>query len=209
MANLPLDLGDLTGDSPDRPNSQPTPDTPELQQVAGLAKAWDDAQALKKRAEAAVEQARATIREIEEQAMPTAMEAAGLRSFVTKSGRSITVEDVVRGNIPAISTIEKTKGPERQVLENRRMQAYAIIGEKWPGLIKTEVSVALGKGETELAAQVVKLLREQFDVTAEVAETIHPQTLNSHFKELLAEGKIGEVPPEPFSLYIGPIAKIK
>jgi hypothetical protein len=137
------------------------------------------------------------------------MSEAGVTSFVTKSGRSVKIDEVINGNIPAISTIEKAKGEERVALEARRNEAIGIVRSKWPGLIKTEVSVSLGKGETELATQMVELLRKEFDVAPSVDETIHPASLNSHFKQLKDDGKLEEIPQEPFALYIGPIAKIK
>ncbi len=205
MTNLP-DLN-LLGDSTDLGTN--VPDTPALTEVSDLVAKWDLLGGDIKRLEAHVALKKQERSDIEKELLPTAMASAGVSSFVTKSGRSVKIDEVINGNIPAISTIEKARGDERVALENRRMTALAVVHEKWPGLIKTELSVSLGKGETELATQMVELLRKQFDVSAEVAETIHPGTLNSHFKELKDSGRLEEIPAEPFALYIGPIAKIK
>lgn len=202
----PKDI-DLLVDSTDLGTS--VPDTPALSKVSELVAQWDLLGGDIKRLEAAVVLKKQARSDLEKELLPNAMSEAGVTSFVTKSGRSVKIDEVINGNIPAISTIEKAKGDERVALENRRMNALAIVHEKWPGLIKTELSVSLGKGETELATQMVELLRKEFDVSAEVAETIHPGTLNSHFKELKDSGHLEEIPPEPFALYIGPIAKIK
>jgi hypothetical protein len=121
----------------------------------------------------------------------------------------VKIDEVINGSIPAISTIEKLRGEERAAAEKRRAEAFRIVGEKWPGLIKTEVSVSLGKGETEVASQMVELLRKEFGVAPTVDESIHHASLNSHFKQLKDDGKLGEIPPEPFALYVGPRAKIK
>lgn len=185
------------------------PDSPALTEVSNLVAQWDLLGGEIKRAEDAVALAKKKRFDIERELLPNKMSEAGVTSFVTKSGRSVKIDEVINGNIPAITTIEKARGDERTQLEARRALAIDTVRTKWPGLIKTEVSVSLGKGETELAAQMVETLRERFGVTPSVDETIHPASLNSHFKQLKEDGKLEEIPPEPFALYIGPIAKIK
>ena len=198
---------DLTADSPD--NATAAPDSPALQSVSKLVAEWDVLKGDLIKIALWETQRKARIKEIEEAALPSAMEQAGVPAFTTPSGRSVVVDEIVKGGIPAISTIEKAKGAERSALEARRVEALRVIAEKWPGLIKTEVSMSLGKGETELATRIVKLLRIQFDISAAVDETVNHNSLNSHFRELKEAGKLGEIPPEPFALYIGPFAKIK
>ena len=198
---------DLLADSQD--HGTQVPDSPALKEVSNLVAKWDVLGGDIKRMEAAVLAKKAERSSIEKELLPTAMEQAGVSSFVTASGRSVKVDEVVSGHIPALSSIEKAKGEDRTVLENRRMEAIDIVRNKWPGLIKTEVSVSLGKGETELASRIVGLLREEFSVAASVDETIHPASLNSHFKQLKEDGKLEEIPIAPFALYVGPIAKIK
>jgi hypothetical protein len=198
---------DLLADSTDQGNQ--VPDSPALSKVSELVAKYDVLGGDIKRLEALLGEKKQARSEIERELLPTAMTEAGVTSFVTKSGRSVKIDEVINGNIPAISTIEKAKGPEKEALLQRRTTAIAVVHEKWPGLIKTEVTVALGKGETDLASQMVELLRTQFDVEPSVDETIHPATLNSHFKELKDNGRLEEIPVEPFQLYIGPIAKIK
>lgn len=198
---------DLTADSPDK--AEAVPDSPALQTVSKLVAEWDTLKGdLVKIARWEAERT-ARMKQIAELALPSAMEQAGVTSFTTPSGRSVVVDEIVKGGIPAISTIEKAKGAEKAALIARRDEAYRVIAEKWPGLIKTEVSVSLGKGEAELAARIVGLLREEFSITAETDVSVHHGTLNSHFKELKEQGRLGEVPVAPFELYIGPFAKIK
>lgn len=203
------DLGsiNLLEDSMD--HGTQVPDSPALIKVSDLVAKWDLKKGRIRQLEAALDAEKRDVSSIEKELLPNAMSEAGVTAFVTKTGRSVKIDEVINGNIPALSTIEKAKGDERTILENRRMTAVSIVREKWPGLIKTEVSVSLGKGETELATQMVELLREQFGVAPSVDESIHPASLNSHFKQLKEDGKLGEIPPEPFALYIGPIAKIK
>lgn len=205
---MTIDDLDLLADSPD--NAVAVPGTPALQEVSKLVAEYDKIQGdLKKIAEAEkIRNERVKI--ILEQELPSAMEIAGVRAFITDSGRSVAIDEVVRGNIPAISTIDKEKDRTlKQVLLDRRAQAFDIIRKRWPGLLKTDVSVSLGRGEADVAPRIVELLRTQFNISADVDETVHHATLNSHFKELKQQGNLGDVPIEPFALYVGPIAKIK
>lgn len=202
-----FDHVDLLADSQD--HGTQVPDSPALIKVSDLVAQWDILGGDIKRMEMLLEQKKQSRQDIEKELLPVAMSEAGVSSFVTKSGRSVKVEEVINGNIPAPSTIEKKKGDERDILIRRRDEALAVVRDKWPGLIKTEVNVSLGKGETELAAQMVETLRERFGVAPTVDETINHMSLNAHFRQLKDDGRLEEIPPEPFALYIGPIAKIK
>lgn len=198
---------DVLSDSPD---FKKVADSSELAAVSKLVEEYDllqnDLKILAQRA--AVREER--VEEILSQLLPRAMDQAGVSSFVTTSGRSVTIDDKINGNIPAASTILKEKDPaKRAALVQRREDALRIITEKWPGLIKTEVSVSLGRGELDVAIKAVKLLRDQLDLPASVEQSVHPSTLNSHFKELKNDGRLEEIPVEPFALFIGPYAKIK
>ena len=184
------------------------PDSPALASVAALVNEWDKLGAYIKQGEEALARAKQRRTEIEQERLPAAMTEAGIQSFSTEH-RSVVVEVVARGNIPAMSTIEKTKGPERKILELRRTKAIDYVRAHWPGLIKTNLSVSLGKGEAEVALRIAEVLRKDFQLTPEVDESIHHATLNSHFSELQASGTLKEVPGELFALYVGPIAKIK
>jgi hypothetical protein len=198
---------DLLADSTDLGNA--VPDSPALARVSDLVAKWDVLGGDIKRLEAAIATKKQERSSIEQELLPTAMTEAGVSAFVTKSGRSVKIDETINGNIPAASTIEKAKGPEKDILIQRRITCLSIVRSKWPGLIKTELSVSLGKGETDLANRIAEQLRKLFGVEPSIDETIHPATLNSHFKELKNDGKLEEIPAEPFNLYVGPIAKIK
>lgn len=199
----PLADLDLEGDA------RKVPDSPALVTVRKLVDEWDKLERDQKELAAAMYATQERKFQIERESLPGAMAEAGVTSFVADNGRSVVVKQIVNGNIPALTTIEKAKGPERGLLQTRRDQAIAVVKSKWPGLVKTEVTVSLGKGETELATRVAELLRTEFQLEPSVDETIHPATLNSHFTELKDQGRLEDIPVEPFALYVGPIAKIK
>jgi hypothetical protein len=198
---------DLLGDSQDQGTT--APNSPALQNVSTLVTEWDKLGAELQKLEIAVKMRMLRRTEIEQVSLPAAMLEAGVSAFTTPSGRSVKIEQAVRGNIPAISTIEKAKGEERMLLNARRGSCFDVIRAKWPGLLKTELSLSLGKGEAGLATRIAASIRKEFKLTPSVDETVHPATLNAHFKELVELGKTEEIPAEPFALYIGPIAKIK
>lgn len=198
---------DITADSPD--NVVQVPDSPILKQVAALVEEFGQKEGSIKRLEQQIAEMKVRQNQIRQESLPAAMTEAGLTSFVTASGRSVKIEQVINGNIPAQSSIDKAKGPEKVLLVARREEALAVIHSKWPGLVKTEVSLLLGRGEAGVATRIVELLRKELQLTPTVSETIHPATLNAHFGELLADGKLEEIPVEPFALYVGPLAKIK
>lgn len=185
------------------------PDTPALHRVAELVSQWELAGGELARLEERMELLKTARSEIEKRHLPGAMQEAGISSFKTTNGRSVEIKQVVNGSIPALTSIEKAKGDLKASLFHRRNLCYQIVKSHWPGLIKTELSLSLGRGELALAGQVAELIRNQFKLSPTIDETIHPQTLNSHFGELLEQGRIGDVPADVFSLYVGPIAKIK
>lgn len=198
---------DLLADSTDQGNS--VPDTAALKQVSSLVASWDKINSELKAMATKTAILSAQKKEIENRLLPDAMASAGTKKLVTTSGRTVEVDDIVNGNIPAPSTIEKAKGSERDQLQARRIMALEVVRSKWPGLVKTELVVTLGIGETELATRVALLIRDQFSLEPEIKENINPNTLNAHFRELKSEGKLADIPVEPFSLYVGPYAKIK
>lgn len=189
--------------------SEAVPNSPALRQVSALVEEWDTIQARIKKAEEFIELHSARRKDIEQVALPASMMEAGVTEFRTTSGRMVKIDEVVNGSIPAVSTIDKTKGPKRLDLQRRREAALAIIRHRWPGLLKTEVSVSLGREEAGLASRIAELIRTQFELDPSVDETVHPATLNAHFRELKDMGKLGDIPVEPFALYVGPIARIK
>lgn len=190
-------------------DSRAVPDSPALATVRKLVEEYDSLERDIKKVAARLGALSARKLQIERESLPGAMAEAGIQSFKADNGRSVEIKHIVNGSIPALSTIEKAKGPERLALQTRRDNAIAVVRAKWPGLIRTDLSVSLGKGETELATQVAELIRNQFQLEPSVDETIHPASLNSHFNELKEAGRLEDIPTEPFALYVGPIAKVK
>jgi hypothetical protein len=111
--------------------------------------------------------AKADVARLEQEDLPDLMLELGLTSFKMDNGASVeVVPDVQCG-----------------ITEERRRAAHDwLIENNFGGLIKTEVSVAFGKGELEQA----QALAEQ--VHGSVKESVHSATLKSFVKEQMAAG---------------------
>lgn len=126
-----------------------------------------------------------------EQRIPDAFAAADMSEFRTTDGKVVKVEPFVDCSIPV---------PMRDsALQWLRDNGHA-------GIIKCEVSMAFGAGDTETARTLAAELRERVGVPVEVSESVHPQTLKRFAREVLGEG--GSL-PESFSVYTGTRATIK
>jgi hypothetical protein len=122
--------------------------------------------------------------------IPTIMATLGLEEFKLQDGSKVTVKQDVKCGIS----------------EERKPAAHAWLREnEFDGIIKTNLSLAFGKGEQEAVAKAQKVLAEAgFD--AAVSESVHNQTLKSFIKEQLAEGT--DIPLETFGVFEFKQAKI-
>lgn len=125
--------------------------------------------------------------------MPDLMAECGMASFRTESGKVIEIDDFVSGTLPKDSS--------------RRKEALNWLAENGAAdIIKTEVSVAFGKNEHNMAKDLsAKLAQEGYFVDEK--EGIHPQTLLAFIREKMRSGE--EVPLETLGLYAGRVAKVK
>src|SRR3954468_17193862 len=190
-------------------DAQTIPDSQALAGVARWVDEWDDVVKRIDATEGLLSALKARKQKLEQEVGPAARFEAVVSGFRATRGRVVNIETVCQGNIPADTTIQKAKGEEREALLQRRQLGLAHVRQYWPGLIKTELSLSLPKGEAEVALRIAALIRNQFQLNPSVAESIHHATLNSHFKELLTMGRVGDIPIDTFALYVGPLAKIK
>lgn len=128
--------------------------------------------------------AKSDLTRLEQEDLPDLMMELGLSSFKMDNGASVEIVNEVQCGIS----------------EDRRRDAHNwLIEHNFGGLIKTEVSVAFGKGELEQA----QALAEQ--VHGQVKEAVHPATLKSFIKEQMAAGSA-----VPFELFgVRPYNKVK
>lgn len=134
--------------------------------------------------------------------IPDALLDVGVREIKTAAGDTVVLKSVVAGSIPAQSTA--ARDPAVMQLRNK---ALAWLRKNDLGdIIKTTVSVAFGKGEDKQAQQLAEQLRKR-KMAAELAEAVHPQTLNKILRERFEAGK--PIPQDLFSLWTGNLVEIK
>lgn len=141
--------------------------------------------------EATLKERKESYRKVTEESLPEAMAELGMKSFIMDDGSKVDVKPFYSATISA----------------ERRAEAYEWLRSRnFDDIIKNTVSVRFGRGEDELCARLLDLLRQQ-GYPADQAEKIEPMTLKAWVKEQIERG--AELPTELFGVYIGQKATIK
>lgn len=140
-----------------------------LEGVSAAAAALVAAQAEKARLEVLVAVQSAAIKKIEEETLPMAMEAIGMKEFTLFDGSKVKVAEEVHAGITEVN----------------EASAFAWLrATNNDSVIKHALSVVFGKGEDELAATVKESIIELApDAQVNDKEFVHPATLKSFVKE--------------------------
>lgn len=126
-----------------------------------------------------------------EDSIPAALSELGMKSFKMADGSSIEVKPFYSASIK----------------DTNRAAAYEWLRQhSFDDIIKNTVSVRFGRGEDDLCAGLLNLLREQ-NYPVEQAEKIEPQTLKAFVREQIERGS--ELPMEMFGVFVGSKATIK
>ena len=141
--------------------------------------------------EEAVKMKKEELRVTSEQELPEAMQAAGLTEIKLSSGEKISVAEFYNAHISKA---------------NQEVAYKWLADNGHDGIIKNEVMLRFGKGETEMVDQTVDALKAR-GLAPEIRASIHPSTLKAFVKEQLGAGS--DIPTEPFGIYIGNKAIIK
>ena len=159
------------------------PASDKLARLAQLAEQQAECAATLARLEAEQERVRETFRNLSEREIPDLMDEVGVAEFKTASGLKVSIKETIRASIPKAQTFA----------------AHAWLRTHGhSGIIKELLSVRFGKGQDEKARELYEQLRqEEFDVESNAS--VHPQTLSSWAKEMLAQGK--DVPQELFGVF--------
>lgn len=126
-------------------------------------------QVKKAETEASLKRIDEELKKVSEYDLPNAMAEAGMRTFELLDGSKIAVKKVYAASVK---------------VENRP-EAFAWMRERGhDALIKTEVTVPLGKGAHDIAEQIIEELKERFpDYQVRLEESVHWQTLRAFVKE--------------------------
>lgn len=150
------------------------PEDSALKLVADLAQRQLDLEAAQLAAAAELKRVGDALRQVSEVDLPQAMTEVGLSEFKLVDGSAVAIETKTSASIP----------------KARAAEAYAWLREHGHGdLIKRAVTVNFGRGEDELAAELLSFLSEELgEQPVKDAETVHAQTLGAFVRERLAEG---------------------
>jgi hypothetical protein len=130
------------------------------------------------------------LRKVQEYDLPEAMAEVGLASVTTKDGAKVVVKPFYSGKIDA---------------ENCDA-AHGWLREHGHGdLIKHEITVPIGKGQDQVAQDLVATLTRE-GLSYKDKEGVHPQTLSAFIREQVEKGHA--IPLETFKAFIGHKAKI-
>lgn len=122
------------------------------------------------------------LRTVSETDIPEALEEIGIDSFSLTSGEAVVVEKKMKAGIAVGKTIESALKAAR---------GYQWLKDHNAGaLVKSTLVLTFGKGkkEKELQAKAKELL-EEAKIPFEEKEAVHWQTLTSHVKECLNDGR--------------------
>ena len=129
---------------------------------------------------------------IAEEHLPQLMEQAGISTLTLADGKKIAIQDFVDARI---------KDPTVAFEWLRETNNESII--------KNNITVSLGRGDDELAQQVINTLKQQHDIDADVRIGVHNMTLKAFCKDALENPELAEsLPREAFGIYEGKRAKI-
>lgn len=134
------------------------------------------------------------IDEIERRTLPDAMTELNVKEFPITEDLIAKVEDVIASSVP--------KG---NVVKYAAMLAW-MRANGHEDLIKSEVIIPIDKGKDNVAGQIMEHVEREYGITAERDSAIHPSTLSSWVREMIANGKT--IPEETFGVFRGRVAKL-
>jgi ferredoxin len=169
----------------------PKPDTGAMLRLAELVEQAAAVEAGIEKMKQRLASGEALLEDLLERQIPELMESCGQKRCTTLTGLEVVVELKDFANVPAPTTIEKTRDPERrEELLQRRMEALRYIDAEAPSLIKREISVMFGRGQEADAKKFTEdLMKRRNPVKFNERETVDNRTLMKWVKEMKDAGK--------------------
>ena len=186
MANV-IDFDDLKKDSGDLKNLQDS----ELQKLSSnIQKQLDyDIQ---------IEELEETLKELKrerailsEDTIPQQMQELGISDTTMADGSRVTIKEGFHCRIP----------------KDKIEEAHTYLRENELGdIIKNQVVTSFGTGEDNMAGDLAGHIQDQYGITPDVKESVHPSTLKATLKKRHEEGLSD--PDDLFGIFIRPETKI-
>lgn len=188
----------------------PTPETGDLKTISDLVKRAEEIKEGLRKLDARRELGEALLKDILEEQLPSLMERSGLEECKA-AGLHVKIEVKDFASVPAPSSIEKERDPERRdYLVDRRERALALLEAKAPSLIKRSYQLSFGRDEADEAALFEKEIASWADPPDLIKGlTVDPRTLSKWVKERKSEGDaFNDEEKEILGVYTKRVAKI-
>lgn len=163
-------------------------------EVKGISQLVKESVALSEQIKVLQEKAKALTEQkfkLDTDAIPNAMQQAGLLEMTTDDGGAVKVENKIYGSISA---------------KNKEAALTWLRDNNHGSLIKNEFRVPFGKGEDAKAASLEQFLKSE-EVDYARQDGVHAQTLQAFVREQIQQSK--PLPLELFGVHIQPTAIIK
>jgi len=128
---------------------------------------------------------------LSQETIPTKMQELGINETTMKDGSKVTVKEGFHCRIP--------KAKEEEALQYLKQEGLGDI-------IKNQVSTSFGTGEDNMAGDLAGYIQENYGITPDVKESVHPSTLKATLKKRHEEGLSD--PDDLFGIFIRPETKI-
>ena len=128
---------------------------------------------------------------LSQETIPTKMQELGINETTMKDGSKITVKEGFHCRIP----------------KDKIEEAHAYLRQEDLGdIIKNTVSTSFGTGEDNMAGGLAGYIQQNYGITPDVKESVHPSTLKATLKKRHEEGLSD--PDDLFGIFIRPETKI-
>ena len=128
---------------------------------------------------------------VSEETIPQQMQELGISDTTMADGSKITIKEGFHCRIP----------------KDKIEEAHAYLRQEDLGdIIKNQVSTSFGTGEDNMAGDLAGYIKENYGITPDVKESVHPSTLKATLKKRHEEGLAD--PDDLFGIFIRPETKI-
>ena len=128
---------------------------------------------------------------VSEETIPQQMQELGISDTTMADGSKITIKEGFHCRIP----------------KDKIEEAHAYLRQEDLGdIIKNQVSTSFGTGEDNMAGDLAGYIQENYGITPDVKESVHPSTLKATLKKRHEEGLSD--PDDLFGIFIRPETKI-
>ena len=182
-----IDFEDLKKDSGDLKNLQDS----DLQKLSNNIQKLLDLDKTIEELEETIKEFKRERATVSEETIPQQMQELGISDTTMADGSKITIKEGFHCRIP----------------KDKIEQAHAYLRQQDLGdIIKNQVITSFGTGEDNMAGDLAGYIQQNYGITPDVKESVHPSTLKATLKKRHEEGLSD--PDDLFGIFIRPETKI-